>query len=235
MEKKKRGRPRKSDSEKEAAARKSPPPKRTGKRGIGPKPEAPEETTSAAAADEQPAGELVDTSEGEGSLLVKQPPKPTVVGDRIEAYFLKHTYSKTTEGKRLVSLHMTLPLTEEHTEDGLIPERIRDDWALMNKHGRTKLELNGIGGQRVCIFLSSNAPEDDPKLVLPAAKVTNVQLAVVQKKGDGETKKVIRLSFRLQVPVSDKVAKFADGHYGANYWIKLEEAQEALFDEDAKD
>ena len=220
-----RGRPRK-----DAAALPKRPPKKTGKRGPYP------ETDSAAPQNETPApgqesaGEAIDTSEG--SLIAEQPPRPVVVGDRCEAYFLKPTFSRMTKGDRLVALHMTFPLTQEHTEDGILPKRIRDDWALMNKHGRTKLYLNGIKGQRVCFFLSSDAPEDDPKLLLPAAKVTDVQLAVVQKKGEGEAKKVIRLSFRLVVPVSHDVAKFAEMNYGNNFWIKMEETDEPLFDEE---
>lgn len=224
----------------ERTGARKPPPKKTGKSGIGPKYDPADQseaesttlsTTLAAAADavEEPAGELVDTKEG--SLMVAQPPKPVVVGDRVEAHFLKPTFSRTAKGKRLVSLHITFPMTDEHTEDGLLPKRIRDDWSLMTKHGRTTLGLGGIPGQRVCFFLSSDAPEDDPKLVLPAAQVTNVSLAVVQKKGDGEAKKVIRLSFRLLVPVSHEVAEFVEMNYGANYWIKLEESQDKMFDE----
>ena len=73
---------------------------------------------------------------------------------------------------------------------------------------------------------------DDVKLVLPAAEMTNVSLAVIQKKGDGQAQKIIRLSFRLQVPVSHEVERFAVSNYGNDWWLQLEETDEPMFEED---
>lgn len=195
----------------------SKPPKRSGKRG--PRPLDPKEDF------DQPV-----KKEPEGSLLAEQPPQPGVVGNRIKAHYLKPLFSKTTKGERLLAMHMTFPLTEEHTEDSLLPKSVREAWAFISKHGRKRLDLVGIAGQRATFYLAPDI--DDAKLILPAAKVINVSLAVVQKKGEGEAQKVIRLSFRLQVPVSHEVAKFAELNYGNDFWIHLEETEELLFDED---
>jgi hypothetical protein len=192
-------------------------PKKTGKRGV--KPLDPKEDF------DQPI-----RKEPEGSLLAEQPPQPSVVGNRIKAHYLKPIFSKATKGERLLAMHMTFPLTEEHTEDSLLPKAVREAWAFISKHGRKRLDLVGIPGQRATFYLTPDI--DDAKLVLPAAKIINVSLAVVQKKGEGESQKVIRLSFRLQVPVSHEVAKFAELNYGNDFWIHLEETEEPLFDED---
>jgi hypothetical protein len=200
------------------------PPKKTGKRGIGPAP------LDEVKDFDQPVKKESVAPAQEGSLLAEQPPKPTVVGDRIQMHFLKPTFSKTKKGVRLVALHLSFALTEEHTSDSLLPKGIRESWEVISKHGRKKLDLVGIPGQRAVFYMTHDI--DDAKLTLPAAEVTNVSLAVIQKKGDGEAQKFIRLSFRLQVPVTHEVEKFAVLNYGADWWIQLEETDEPLFGEE---
>lgn len=163
------------------------------------------------------------------SLMVEQPPKPTVVGDRIQMQYLKPSFSKTTKGERLLAMHMTFALTKEHTKDSLLPKAVRDGWTIMSKHGRKRFDIE-VPGQKAVFYLTPDG--DDDKLILPAAKVVSVSIAVIQKKGDGETQKIIRLSFRLQVPVSHEVAKFAENSFGSDYWVTLEGTQEPLFDEE---
>jgi len=145
-------------------------------------------------------------------------------------HYLKPTFSKTKKGMRLVAIHLSFALTEEHTADSLLPKGIRESWEVISKQGRKKLDLIGIPGQRAEFFMTQDI--DDVKLVLPAAEMTNVSLAVIQKKGDGQAQKIIRLSFRLQVPVSHEVERFAVSNYGADWWLQLEETDEPLFDED---
>jgi hypothetical protein len=206
------------------------PPKRTGKRGIGPKDEGPLDPGTDFKDEQAPAaGEQAEA----GSLLAKQPPKPTVVGNRIQMQYLKPSFNKTTKGERLLSFHMTLALTKEHAADSLLPASIRAGWKIISKAGRKKLDLVDVPGQKAVFYLASDG--DDAKLILSAAKVVNVSLAVVQKKGDGETQKIIRLSFRLQVVVSSEVAEFAEQNYGADFWLTLEDTEEDLFDEEEEE
>jgi hypothetical protein len=171
-----------------------------------------------------------EVKEEGSSLFVKQPPEPTVVGNRLAMHYLKPTFSKSKQGTRLIAMHLSLALTKEHTADDLLPERIRTQWDLMGKEGRTKLELDGVPGQRVEFYMDKTM--DDVKLVLEAAEVSNVQLAVIQKKGDGESITFIRLSFRLIVPVTPAVEKFAVTNYGNTWWVHLEETDEELFSDD---
>jgi hypothetical protein len=214
---------KKKDKQPEKSHLPAKPPKKTGKRGVGPK--------------DEPLDHVKDFEtpvkkepEPEGSLLAEQPPQPTVVGDRILMHYLKPTFSKTKKGMRLVAMHLSFALTEEHTADSLLPKGIRESWEVISKQGRKKLDLIGIPGQRAEFFMTQDI--DDVKLVLPAAEMTNVSLAVIQKKGDGQAQKIIRLSFRLQVPVSHEVERFAVSNYGADWWLQLEETDEPLFDED---
>jgi hypothetical protein len=166
-----------------------------------------------------------------GSLLAEQPPKPTVVGKRIQMHFLKPSFSKTTKGERLLALHMSFALTEEHTADDLLPEEIREGWKIMSKRGRKRFDIE-VSGQKAVFHLTSDG---EPKLTLPAAKMVDVSIAVVQKKGDGQTETVIRLSFRLQVRVTHDVAEFAELNFGNSFWLTLEDTDEDLFDEEEEE
>lgn len=163
-----------------------------------------------------------------GSLLTpEQPPAPTVVGKRILMHYLKPTFSKAKTGTRLVSMHFSLALTEKHIEGDLLPEAICESWEIINDKGRKKLDLVGIPGQRAEFYMTHDI--DDVKLILPAAEMSNVSIAVIQKKGEGESITVIRLSFRLTVPVSHEVERFAVTNYGNGWWLHIEETEEALF------
>lgn len=200
-------------------------PRKSGKKGIGaldvekdfetPTKKEPEAKTEAA----KPVG----------SLLVKQPEKPKVVGDRMEVFYLKPIINKTPKGDITISLVVTVPLEDAHKS--ILPKIIQDGYHDMKKKGRTGMNFKDVPGQRAEFYVSSDAKEET--LVLPAAKVTNASLALVQRKGEGQARDVVRLSFRLQVKLSREVANFAEHNLQNNFWLSLAETQEELFDEDA--
>jgi len=193
-------------------------PKRTGKRGIGP--------IDAVKDFDSPVKR--DPPEAKGSLLVEQPPKPTIVGDRMEVFYLKPLFGKTPKGDITVSLAITLPVEDEH--DGLLPKIVHDGYRDVLKKARKAINFSELPGQRAEFYISSDAKEES--LVLPAAKMINTSLALIQRKGEGQSRQVVRLSFRLQVKLSREVAHFAENNLQNSFWLKLSESQEELFDED---
>lgn len=211
-------------AEEEHPAPKPPPPKRTGKRGIGPALDPSDDFDT-------PTRKEAEAPKAQGSLLVEQPPKPKVVGDRFEVFYLKPIFAKTPKGDITVSLAITLPLEDSH--DGLLPKIIHDGYRDITKKGRKGMTFTELPGQHAMFFLTSDIREES--LVLPAAKMINASLALVQRKGEGEARKVIRLSFRLQVKLSKEVAHFAEQNLGNNFWLSLKETDEPLFDEEDED
>ncbi len=164
-------------------------------------------------------------------LEVREEPKPTVVGDRIEASYLKPIFSKQPKsGDKLISLAMTFALTDEHIE--FLPKIVQNGYKVVRKHGSKRFDID-VPGQTARFFISPNEKEE--LIGLPAARVVNASLAVIQKKGDGEAIKVISFAFRLQVPFSREVAKFAEINFGQKFWITLVEAEPELFDEEAEE
>ncbi len=156
-------------------------PKRTGKRCVGPK-------LDPVADFDAPVKK--DPPEAKGSsLLVEQPPKPTIVGDRMEVFYYRDVLKKA----------------------------------------RKAINFSELPGQRAEFYISSDAKEES--LVLPAAKMINTSLALIQRKGEGQSRQVVRLSFRLQVKLSREVAHFAENNLQNSFWLKLSESQKELFDE----
>src|SRR5882757_7482086 len=78
-------------------------PKKSGRKGIGPLDVAADFATPAKRA-----------PEATGSLLVKQPVAKTVIGDRMEVFYLKPLFGKTKNGDITVSLCITVPLEDAH-------------------------------------------------------------------------------------------------------------------------
>src|SRR6266404_3123512 len=76
-------------------------PKKSGKRGIGP--------IDPVADFDKP---VTRAPEPKGSsLLVEQPPKPRIVGERMAVFYLKPLFGETPKGDITVSLAITLPKT----------------------------------------------------------------------------------------------------------------------------
>lgn len=191
-------------------------PKKTGKRMLPP-----EDKTDA-------VKDLDKPSKG-GSLLVEQPPKPTVVGDRMQAYYNKPLYSKLPKsGDVVISFVMSFPLEKEHKE--LLPKIVAEGYHDIAKRGRKTLGFKELPGQAVKFFLSHD--DKDEVLSLPAARMVQANLALVERKGEGSARKVVRFSFRFQVKYEAHIAKFADVNLGNQFWITLEEAQTDLFEDE---
>jgi len=171
-----------------------------------------------------------------GSLLANNPPKPKVVGDRFEAFYLKPYFAKSPKGDLSVALAFSVALEKEHKE--LLPKIVADAYHDVLKKGRKSMTLRGIPGQRVLIFISHDSKGEI--LFLAAAKVISASLALIERKGEGAARKVIRFSFRLQVPIpagakSDEVSYFAERNLQNSFWLKLEEADPALFEDDSEE
>lgn len=164
-------------------------------------------------------------------LEVPKEKQPVVVKGRFAVTILPPIYaSQPKSGDKVISFRVSLALTDEH--NGIFPKIVEESWKWVKKPHRPKTTID-MPGQTVRFYLTHDDKEES--LGLPVAKVTNANLAVIQKKGEGTALKVIRFQFRLQVPWSAEVCKFADSHYNLILWLEMKTTQEKLFDEDEGD
>jgi hypothetical protein len=194
-------------------------PKKTGKRM---KP--PEDKKDLIAELDKPTGK-------QASLLVEQPPKPKVVGDRMEAFYIKPVWMKAPKsGDIVIIMRMSLPIEKEHKE--VLPKIVADGYNDVKKKGHTGANLE-VPGQKVTFYLT---PDDkDPVLELPAARFVHANLRLIQRKGEGSARKVIRFAFELHVKFEAHVAKFAELNLGNHYWIKMDKMQGELFEDEGEE
>lgn len=179
---------------------------------------------------DQPTKKTPEKDEDQPELLETPaaPPKPTVVKGRFEATILPPIYSSAPKsGDKLISIRVSLALTDDHKK--IFPKIVEDSWGWVRKPNRPKATIN-MPAQTARFYLAHDVDEEE--IGLPIAKVTNANLAVIQKKGDGTALKIIRFQFRLQVPWSAQVSKFVDSHYNVKLWLEMKTTQEKLFDEE---
>ncbi len=190
-------------------------PKKSGKRGIGP--------IDPVADFDAPVTKPV---EPKGSLLANNPPKPSVANGRFRAFYDKPFVTKVKD-KILIALQITTPLEDEHEK--IIPKIVADAFSDISKKGRTRINLRDIPAQHVTFFLTSDHKED--LITLPACKVVNANVAVIQRKGEGSTREVVRFSFRLQAVHSKELESFSTLNLANDFWLEMENSQEDLWDE----
>jgi len=194
-------------------------PKKTGSRGIGPKEDSPSDGKSAAAGEQ---AELLETPKEKRLVVVK---------DRFEAFIMPPVFANAPKtSDKIISFRVSLALTDAHA--GLFSKIVEENWKWVKRPHRPKVSFE-VPGQTVAFFLAHDVKEEEMRL--PAAKVTHANIAVIQKKGEGTALKVIRYQFRLQVPWSREMAKFADANYNVHMWLEMKNTQEKLFDDEGEE
>jgi len=205
----------------------APAPKRTGKRAIGPR-----EETGAKTAEETEAGKTEEQKPA--SLLVEQPPKPTVVNDLFQAFFRAVTFSKNAKtDKRYVHLHMTVELSKDHLE--VLPKLVARAQSRVSKEkGLAGERLKDVPRQSVGFYLTTDNNKDALANVIGCEFIQG-KVDQVQKRGEGSARKILRLTFALKCAHNDDLCYFASHNFNNSFWISMHETQPDLLDLEEED
>jgi hypothetical protein len=145
----------------------------------------------------------------------------TVRGNLMLANYLEPKYSEGKGGEKLLTLHVSMPLTPEHQD--VLPRKILEAWDFLAESEDKLHIVQGIRNHTCDFFL---VPDDDaPLFRAEQAALRAVKLAFVQEKGSGKTVHFIRLSLGLQISAGDDPQGFATKSYGSELWIALYEKQ----------
>jgi hypothetical protein len=191
-------------------------PRKTGKRGIGP--------LDPTKDFDNPVNKKA-VAEAKGSLLAEQPPRKVVVGDRMEVFFERVTVTKPKD-KVLVTFRCTVPLEKDHEK--LLPDLVVKKFHTIAGLKSCSIKPDELDPCAAKFYMAHDI--DVVALDLPAARLTGVSLAEIERTGEGTAHKVIRLSLGLCVPLADGLLHFAH-NIKNNLWLKLEEANPGLFEE----
>ncbi len=172
----------------------------------------------------------------EQGTLVEIPPKEPeqlVQNDRMKVSYVRPHFDRNKKGNRYVALELSQVVTAQHIN--LLPEIVMDAWSDITKKNRTRLDLKGVPSQIVKLYLAHDIGE--AALEMPIAKITHVSLQLIEETGTGKANKVIRLRYRLRVPLSRDVAHFSEWNFGDTYFLVMDEAagDNLLEDDDEED
>jgi hypothetical protein len=144
----------------------------------------------------------------------------------MKAFYGTPRYSKFKDVV-LIALQMSIPLSEKHLK--LLPKIVEAGFhGLNDKEGFTRINLKNIPPQHVVFYLESD--QKTPILTLSVAKVTSANVALIEQKGEGKIRSVVRFAFNLQSEDSDAISNFARLNVDNNFWIEMSKSQEDLWD-----
>jgi hypothetical protein len=178
--------------------------------------------------DEQRAAEENGEQQLEMDAGKPETPKP-VRGRKLLAEFVRPIFDRTTQGAPLIAFEFSFPLTPDH--ETKLPAEIEAAWKIVKRGHCKRYDLlpDEVPPQTVELWLVPDDKEADIKIV--GGKIVKPSLQVVEQDGAGKTKKVIRLSLRVETERETAYTKFATTYDTESIWIVLKETQGSLLKE----
>lgn len=152
--------------------------------------------------------------------------RPTVLEGKMLVIFLKPIYSKPPKRDREIALQMSMPLSDLHMKGRTLDPKIKKAWDTVSEGDANSVDLGELDPRRVEIFLAPDIKK--PELDFHVARIAACKVGLVQKRGEGEARRMVRLLFRVQVPVNKQVSEFADNSYPNPFWISFSKTNEEL-------
>lgn len=157
----------------------------------------------------------------------------TVRNGYLAAEFVKPHTERDKNDKAFVGIEISFPLLEEHRIEKVLPQRVIEVWDGLVDLGVDNISVDDVPAQVVELALAPDAIEKATCLKLPFAEITNGRISVVEAKGDGKSKDITRLQFRVKVEWDVETWRWAGRHFGHQIWLKLARAQGSLLEEQA--
>lgn len=159
--------------------------------------------------------------------------EPVVRNGYLVANFVKPHLERNKDDKAYIAFELSFPLTDEHKNHGLLPNRIVEGWNALTKHGFDKVSVPDVPAQMVELALAPDSIEKQTCLKMEFAEITNVSVLVVQTKGSGEAKDETHLRFRAKTEMASELWRWAAVHFGHTVWVKMQTVQSSLLEEEA--
>jgi hypothetical protein len=139
------------------------------------------------------------------------------------ASFVKPIPERAKKDKSFVGLDVSMVLTEEHEEDGVLPDEIVEAWEALDKFHLKKADALKVDEQNVELRLVPN--NNDGCLVIKGAKIERATVSRIQIKGTGKGRVVDQLRFRIKTDLDKETWRWCGLYFGRNVWIRVGQAQ----------
>lgn len=163
-----------------------------------------------------------------GTTLVPETNTPMAVRDNFALVrFVKPHFERDKDDHPYISFEVSLPLTEEHEKEGVLPEEIVDAWEALTTHELKSASPSSIDG-RSAEFRADPKMTDQGRLAVKYAEIEKVNISVIEEKGTGESREITRLHFRLSIELTDETLKYAGTYFGKDVWLRMVKTQGKL-------
>jgi hypothetical protein len=176
-------------------------------------------------------GKRVDDPDAENPRLpgvegeeeqTEAPATPLAVrGEWMQINYLRPHFDQDKEGARRLKLEFSVPLTDAHKD--MFSAQISRSWKSLVALGNKHLDILGVEGHTVDLGFS---PEDQHLRL--TSWVEKCSVSMVEERGKGGIRQVVRLQFRLGTYPEKEVIDFAVNNYGETVWIRMRETQGKL-------
>lgn len=148
---------------------------------------------------------------------------PSQIRDGLISVTFVKPHLDVEKDKRTAALELSLELTEDHLD--YLPKRVQQAWEAIESDLYKRLDITRINAHHFELRLVADDKESDLEANALVEKVT---LSVIEDKGTGDAKDIIRLSFRLVCDLTQNVERFACRHFGKTVWLKMQACQGEL-------
>jgi len=168
-----------------------------------------------------------DTPVKKQTLVEESPNTPMAVRDGFSLVrFVKPHFDRDKDDHPFIAFEFSLPLTDEHNADDVLPEEILSMWAALKDNEVDSVSRKSVDGR--AIELRAAPDLKDHRLAVKFAEVEKVVISVVVEKGTGEEREITRLHFRLSIELTDETLKYAGTYFGKDVWLRMVKTQGKL-------
>jgi hypothetical protein len=162
-----------------------------------------------------------------GTTLVQESNTPMAVRDGFSLVrFVRPHFDRDKDDHPFIAFEFSLPLTDEHKADDVLPEEIRSAWDALTDNELKSASPSTVDGR--AIELRAAPDLKDHRLVVKFAEIEKVVISVVVEKGTGEEREITRLHFRLSIELTDETLKYAGTYFGKDVWLRMVKTQGKL-------
>jgi hypothetical protein len=141
--------------------------------------------------------------------------------------FVKPHFDRDKDDHPYIAFEFSLPLTDEHRADGVLPDEIHGAWNALDEHSLKSVSPSSVDGRAVELRADPKIT-DQGRIAVKFAEIEKVNISLIVEKGTGEEREIIRLHFRLSIELTDETLKYAGTYFGKDVWLRLVKTQGKL-------
>lgn len=152
------------------------------------------------------------------------PSQPQAVRNGMMLAGLLKPKQKKEKDERYLGLEISVRLTEDHK--GHLPKAVQKQWD--NIKGGDIKDIGILGIPVQSIELRVDPKQKEPDFFCDTMWLENVELAVIEETGSGESTEIVRFRFTAWMELAMDELKWVSKHYDNDFWMSMKNVQGEL-------